>query len=302
MDYPVKEIPPSFSLEQLGTKEKFWVEDNQGLFKFSRAGTGEHWTEKAANELAMLLGLPCAKYDLACCDGRYGILSEKFVSTDENLIHGNEILHQVDSSYQKNKMYGHSEYRLSLVVQIIKHLESVNLVLPPENCSVDSLLTCFIGYLIFDAWIGNQDRHHENWGIIAKRVTEESVIFRLAPSYDHASSLAFNMSDADRSRRLETKDKGYAITAFASRAKTPFYSDGGAKLSTTEVVKYLYQEYPDAVEYWLDRLRDIDNDAIHTILKRIPSGIISQPAIDFSMSYLGENKQRLLELQATNHG
>lgn len=47
--------PVASDLEQLGTKEKFWfsmdTEPKLWLFKFSRAGTGEHWSEKCAAEL-----------------------------------------------------------------------------------------------------------------------------------------------------------------------------------------------------------------------------------------------------------
>ena len=52
--------------EQLGTKPKFWFQNVQGvdcLFKESRQGTGEDWSEKVAGELCretlLWLGLFC---------------------------------------------------------------------------------------------------------------------------------------------------------------------------------------------------------------------------------------------------
>jgi len=67
------------TIEQLGTKEKFWFYDKNDktrkLFKIGRPGTGENWSEKATYELAKILGLPCAKYELAIWKGKEGVLS-----------------------------------------------------------------------------------------------------------------------------------------------------------------------------------------------------------------------------------
>ena len=52
----------------------------------------------------------------------------------------------------------------------------------------------FVGYVLLDAWIANQDRHHENWG--ALRHGDE---LRLAPTFDHGASLVNN---ADWLRKL----------------------------------------------------------------------------------------------------
>lgn len=78
--------PVASDLEQLGTKEKFWfsmdTEPKLWLFKFSRAGTGEHWSEKCAAELCHLLGIPHAEYELALIDGRYGVISPNMILPD----------------------------------------------------------------------------------------------------------------------------------------------------------------------------------------------------------------------------
>jgi hypothetical protein len=45
-------------IETMGTKRKFWFTDTDGtrwLFKYSRAETGEHWSEKIAAEIGAWL-------------------------------------------------------------------------------------------------------------------------------------------------------------------------------------------------------------------------------------------------------
>ncbi len=44
--------------EPLGTKEKFWYDGGEFLFKQVRPDTGEDWSEKVCAELAGFLGLP----------------------------------------------------------------------------------------------------------------------------------------------------------------------------------------------------------------------------------------------------
>ncbi|WP_172435571.1 HipA domain-containing protein, partial [Escherichia coli] len=59
---------------------------------------------------------------------------------------------------------------------------------PPEKIS--QVIETFVGYLLLDAWIGNTDRHHENWAFIS---LGEKIY--LAPTYDHASSMGRELSD-----------------------------------------------------------------------------------------------------------
>ncbi|MHB1163969.1 MAG: hypothetical protein ACYC3K_01885 [Candidatus Nanopelagicales bacterium] len=49
----------------------------------------------------------------------------------------------------------------------------------------------FAGCLAFDALIGNTDRHHENWAVIRTSGL-------LAPAYDHAASLGFDVPERRR--------------------------------------------------------------------------------------------------------
>ena len=34
---------------------------------------------------------------------------------------------------------------------------------------IESALEVFVGYVMLDAWISNQDRHHENWGALGRQ-------------------------------------------------------------------------------------------------------------------------------------
>src|SRR4051794_12246129 len=78
--FSIVEVPrhSAESIEQLGTKPKFWfVHSKLGrcLCKLSRANTGEDWSEKVAAEIAAALGLPCAAYELGLYEGQNCVVS-----------------------------------------------------------------------------------------------------------------------------------------------------------------------------------------------------------------------------------
>ena len=106
-EYLIQDISEfdSDSLEQLGTKSKFWYvnEDIEYLFKSVTSNTGERlgedWAEKIACELAELLGLPHAHYELAIHKGVRGVVTKNFINKNfaqrsESLTAGNELLQE----------------------------------------------------------------------------------------------------------------------------------------------------------------------------------------------------------------
>lgn len=56
-----------------------------------------------------------------------------------------------------------------------------------------NVLSSFLELLVFDAWIGNSDRHSENWGILRDANRTES----LAPIFDTAACLGVELPDSE---------------------------------------------------------------------------------------------------------
>jgi hypothetical protein len=301
--YPVIIVPDEAGdiLEQLGTKPKFWFSDGQSryLFKLNRSKdedpTGEDWSEKVISELCELLGLPHAHYEFATWKGQHGVASLRFVPPGGRFVAGNEVLVRVDKTYPKEKFYRVRQHTLRLVSTIIK----LDMILPPLDWnsfgSVISALDVFIGYLMLDAWVANQDRHHENWGFI---VTPERTI-HLAPTFDHASSLGWNEADATRTERLTTKDSRRNMDRYVERALSAFFSlpTSDKPLLTLDVFKEASKLRPPAGKAWLERLSQIADNDVKAIFDQIPTGRISDAARKFAMKMLELNKKRLLELE-----
>ena len=310
--YPVFEISEYDQLEQLGTKRKFWFYDDNGhqvqkkLCKEGREGTGENWAEKIACELAVLLGIPTANYDLAMWRGKQTVTSASFVPENGRLVHGNELLATLTEGYDEKRAFELKQYRLSTVIgfwQLTASRGKVQLPLgfnPIVEGAVHHVIDVFVAYLLFDCWIGNQDRHDQNWGIVLNYTGERGIELFLAPSFDHASSLSCRMSDQQREQRLITRDTGYSVAAFAQKANTPFYSnDGKQRLSTLDCFQLAatLSKRPQAIRQWLDRLGSIGVQQIRDILMQTPEAFgMSEVTVEFTVKYLEVNKQRLLGL------
>jgi hypothetical protein len=61
--------------------------------------------------------------------------------------------------------------------------------------------------LVFDALIGNTDRHQDNWALLVATRTDakKTVERRLAPAYDNASSLGTNLMEEALSRYVKSE-------------------------------------------------------------------------------------------------
>ncbi|MCY4420883.1 MAG: hypothetical protein OXC42_06475 [Gammaproteobacteria bacterium] len=163
---------------------------------------------------------------------------------------------------------------------------------PPQIKDAAGLFT---GYLLLDALVGNQDRHHENWGIIF--LPEQDVF--LAPTFDHASSLGRNESDLKREERLVTKDKGRSIETYVERAKSALYSTPFSlkPLTTLGAFEAAAKISPDAARYWVEKLMNIDAQNYAAILKNIPDQEITEWGRKFAIRMLDLNAERISQLE-----
>lgn len=299
MPFPILKVPSDAStqLEQLGTKAKFWFhldEYQQALFKEGRPGTGENWAEKICCEIAHLLGLPHAEYELALWRNRQGTVSPSLIPPNGRLILGNELLAKVFITYEQGIRYKSGQHTLSRVIAVLQQ-SSMPVETPlgwERPNQVTNASGVFTGYLLLDALVGNQDRHHENWGLIS---IPYAGLF-LAPTFDHASSLGRNETDENRIARLRTKDIGFSVEAYVSKARSGFYKlkTSNKPMFTLEAFQAIAKTHARASQYWLDRLYALKNSDFSGILNSVPDSFISAEAKEFAYEMLSINRNRLL--------
>lgn len=298
MSYPIIQLPDDAptQLEQLGTKTKFWFRDQNGrsmLFKEGRPGTGENWAEKVCCEICQLLDIPHAAYELAVWKGRAGVVSPIFIPEGGRLVCGNELLAKIINDYEEGKRYKVRQHTVRSVMAVA----SAKAIGFPLGWAAPSAIKdaagLFAGYLMLDALVSNQDRHHENWGLVF--VPDQGVFF--APTFDHASSLGRNETDKVRSEILATRDKGRSVEAYVQRAISALYATPSSPkpMGTLEAFKEAAKIRPDAAGYWMDKLANINLAEFKVILEEVPDTEISAPARVFACRMLEVNMQRIMK-------
>ncbi|HLO85676.1 MAG TPA: HipA-like protein [Nostocaceae cyanobacterium] len=284
--------------ETMGTKPKFWIDHEElgcCLYKqVKRPNVGEDWSEKVASELCELLGLPHVTYHLAeTWEGSRGVVSPCFLPKGGTLVHGNEILTPIVENYPTKATYRNSHHTIDNVLKVIE-ADNINLPLDWKVPSgIQKAVEAFVGYLLLDAWIGNGDRHHENWGFIQiKKGVNSPEKIHLAPTYDHASCLGRELSDEDRRNRQ--------IDSYSNRCKSAFYAsvEDAKPMKIFDVFQDVALRYPQAANIWLNRLESISKENMLSILNRIPQkNRISDIAVEFAQSILELNQNRLLNVR-----
>jgi hypothetical protein len=287
--------------EFMGSKRKFWFwyQDAMWLFKQARPNTGEHWAEKVASEIAGLVRLPTHEVVLATFEGRPGCAVKSFLNPYEVLVHGNELLAGVIKGYDKDKQRGQADHNFQNIVTTLESL------FPGEKARESASLR-MVGYLVFDALVGNTDRHHENWGVVLKLLREPqrkgvapgppALQVALAPTFDHGSSLGRELLE-DRARQFASEPAG--IRHYIRKGKGGIFRDTDAAkgLSPMALVELIAINYPDLFKPWRERIGVLPEDFARPLLESIPSSCMCGASRDFVLAFLRETRKLILSIQ-----
>ena len=279
-------------IEQLGSKPKFWfrmLDDEQPwLFKFTRENTGEDWSEKIASELARLLEIPAAQVELATFMDKRGSASRSFVEKEKgfDLIHGSEVLAGRVLGYEKSKQRGQSDHCVKNIITAVEKTFTPRRRIQP--------LRTLAGFIILDAPICNTDRHHDNWGLLRGLSARGKTIHRIAPSFDHASSLG---RELNHDRRMTILDNN-SINKYILRGRGGIYWEAGDTRAENPLLLAIKtaETYPTYFHPWIHKLKELDFKEIAGIVARIPVKLINKEAREFCLQLMSRTLERLREV------
>jgi hypothetical protein len=127
----------------------------QSFKKGQRDYKHEFWSEIIASEVGALLGFDILAYHIAIRGNIVGCISKSMINqASEELIEGGKYLQAFDNTFMPENVKERDRYTFQLISEALvsfkkeKHLKEL------------------IETIVFDALIGNSDRHQENWAII----------------------------------------------------------------------------------------------------------------------------------------
>ena len=252
------------------------------------------------------MGIPAARIELGVyADPARGLLrgtlSPQICRESESLEFGNALLAYHVSGYP-TKEKRTAAHTVSLVLTTLEEVAP-----HPRLASVlDNAAEQFVGYLLFDAWIGNMDRHHENWALV-QPIEGGTGARYLSPSFDHGSSLGRELRDEVRRARLaesERERQGVSTNrsvsryaaAPAARGRLFLSPDSDKALSPLQAYAEAARLHPAACKFWRDHLGDVQATAIRPIFDAFPEGWCSDAMSAFAQALLVVNRERVLSL------
>lgn len=241
-------------------------------------------------------------YELARCGPLHGVISPDFVPAGGMLLSGNDLLMK-SRGLRSEDLEPKQLARLHGLRGVLSHLQRLSddgLCMPRDFVpfeGIETPLDVFVGYLLFDAWIANPDRHGENWGIVTITPAEDEF---LAPAFDHGAAMGRSLLDGERAERLRTKDRGRDVDAFCAKARSAFYPmelGERVKAKGTFEVCAVAAEYASlAMKAWVNKLRAIEPHQIDATIARVPDEVMSHIAKTFTAKVLKINRARLLSV------
>ena len=290
--YPVFDVDPEWvGPEDMGSKQKFWYrkatdQEPAWLFKYPQSNTGQHWAEKIAAEIADALGVPHARVELAEFQGERGSISESFVGRDAELVHGNQILALTVEGYDRTVRFGQADHSFENVWTSFEQVFR-------ERTAAEENRMAFAGYVVLDAVIGNTDRHHENWGLLRRRVGDE---WRggLAPSFDHASSLGRELLDERRALLLAEQ----RVDRYSEKGRGGIYWSGDARYgpSPLTLVRAAAEQHGSYFHGILESAAGLPDSLVTEVVRRVPADWMSDTARAFVIDLICYNRDQLREL------
>jgi hypothetical protein len=240
----------------------------------------EFWSEIIAHEIGKALGFNVLEYAIAFDDKNMGCISESMINSEkEHLVQGIQFLQAYNPEYEPENKAHRSLYTFEAIENALKQFQ------------LQGFMQDILEMIVFDALIGNGDRHQENWGFIVdydavskalERLTpfaspEGEIItldnihhkepIRFAPIYDNGSSLGRELVDT---RVNELLNSSKSLTSYVNKGVAEIHWRG-KKLSHFELIKNLSKaQYKNIVNNVIGRIvSKFDEALIEEMVNRI---------------------------------
>jgi hypothetical protein len=213
------------------------------------AKVGHKWypvesiTEQLMNRIGCVMGLQVAESKLMFIGGQLRFMSKYFLKPGQRLFHGAEIF----SAYLNDQPFVESVASQKVEQQYFTYQFARIALTNVFSREYSGILQSFIGMLVFDAVVGNFDRHMYNWGVIIDTRTQKPLGF--SPIYDTARGFFWNYDETQLKRFYDYGQTNDQVQRYIQKSKPKIAWDGQPELNHIDLIGVLYQHQPDQQAY-----------------------------------------------------
>ena len=244
LDHALRGRKPKFKLEKEGKKY---------IFKYG-AINNEIWAELIAQQLGLQAGINMAHYELACCQGTYGVLTTYFLKPLELIISSDNLKQNMQKVCDENNIkIDFAENTISNVVTAASLYDNRT---DTKALELELMLRwAFYGMII------ESDKNDTNIAFI-----QGNSGFTLTPDYDNSSMACLNKNI---NTLLDSLKQGNTVYTITDNIKT------NLKISEDDTGFFLQdfdnfsKKYPEECDYCMERLSHIDVDTAFEIVEEM---------------------------------
>jgi hypothetical protein len=260
----------------------------------------QFWAEVVAFYVGNAMGIEVPIAYPATLGGRSGALIEWFVglpdAPEERYFPGGDFLQWLNPSYDREKGFEHNFEDILRLGQLID--DSKKSVLD------DRWEEYWLRSHLFDALIGNSDRHHENWGLLSRVSSDLSIRYwRFAPHFDNGTALGHEIFEQkfDVFYQQKANDKAQR---YIDRGKPHMNWESDQlwtkRLSHHEFLRRFFERFPSCMETARELLMYDEEELVaHVMSLTLVDNIevpLSVARAEFMLFLLSQRRQALLAL------
>ncbi|CCK63171.1 Conserved protein of unknown function [Mycobacterium canettii CIPT 140070017] len=160
---------------------------------------------------------------------------------------------------------------------------------PPDSALLSTFraFDAFVGYLVFDALIAHGDRHDRNRAVLVPPL-ETKYVEALCPSFDHAASLGFTLTDETRAQHVHDG----TVPRWASRGRAyRFEHRPGTRWQTLVELAHSAATLCESMtrEHRRERIMAVDKDSVASVVAAAPG--MSEIASRFTVELIMVNPE-----------
>lgn len=207
-------------------------------------------------------------------------MSYDLIGENDTLNEGVTYIQQKYSLYNKRKLideYSGEKYSFQMI----------------KNSLGSEAIAYILQMMIFDALIGNSDRHASNWAIIYHVGLYEGFESRFCPLYDNGSSLCAYEDNVE----IFFKDTMKYNALINTKSWSTIGWNNERPIRHFELLKHIVDEYYEESQEYVKIIKDnISKETIQNILDNFSNDIISSDMKKLLMKFIIDRKNIILDI------